>query len=166
MLGSNALHVTPILLRCLLKVNTRNMPEKTSFCSDAVEHRVSSTFISQLWKFTECLLFVSVFALGHLNTLFNLNFCCVVKIEITSKLDFIWRRKFGVEKEEVETMGSLNKVLLENILPAYVADHFLSSPHRRDVSNFINWTILTAGKLFCAENRKEAKMFLLARHFS
>jgi adenylate cyclase 2 len=58
--------------------------------------------------------------------------CFDRQLEITSKLDFIWRRKFSVEKEEVETMGSLNKVLLENILPAHVADHFLSSPHRRD----------------------------------
>ena len=31
-------------------------------------------------------------------------------------------------------MGSLNKVLLENILPAHVAEHFLYSPHRHDVS--------------------------------
>jgi len=53
--------------------------------------------------------------------------------EITSKLDFIWRRKFGVEKEEVETMASVNKVLLENILPAHVADYFLISPHRQEV---------------------------------
>ena len=52
------------------------------------------------------------------------------KIEITSKLDFIWRRKFGVEKEEVETMASVNKILLESILPAHVADYFLISPHR------------------------------------
>ena len=56
------------------------------------------------------------------------------QIEITSKLDFIWRRKFGVEKEEVETMASVNKVLLENILPAHVADHFLISPHRQEVA--------------------------------
>jgi len=56
-------------------------------------------------------------------------------MEMTSKLDFIWQRKLAVEKEEAETMGSLNKVLLENILPAHVADYFLSSPHKRDVSD-------------------------------
>jgi len=44
------------------------------------------------------------------------------------------RRKFGVEKAEVETMVSVNKVLLENILPAHVADHFLISPHRQEVA--------------------------------
>lgn len=58
--------------------------------------------------------------------------CFDRQIEITSKLDFIWRRKFGVEKEEVETMASVNKVLLENILPAHVADYFLISPHRQE----------------------------------
>jgi hypothetical protein len=31
-------------------------------------------------------------------------------------------------------MGSLNKVLLENILPAHVAEHYLYSPRRQDVS--------------------------------
>jgi len=56
-----------------------------------------------------------------------------IQTEIASKLDFIWRRKFGVEKENVETMASVNKVLLENILPAHVADYFLSSPHRQEV---------------------------------
>ena len=57
----------------------------------------------------------------------------LLQTEISSKLDFIWTRKFGVEKEEVETMASVNKVLLENILPAHVAEHFLSSQHRQEV---------------------------------
>ena len=35
-----------------------------------------------------------------------------------------------MERDEVETMGSLNKILLENILPAHVADHFLKSGRR------------------------------------
>jgi len=64
--------------------------------------------------------------------------------EISSKLDFIWRRKFGVEKEEVETMASVNKVLLENILPAHVAEHFLSSQHRQEVCSIISTVLLHA----------------------
>ena len=52
------------------------------------------------------------------------------QIEHTSRLDFIWKEKFKVERDEVETMGSLNKILLENILPAHVADHFLKSGKR------------------------------------
>ena len=30
----------------------------------------------------------------------------------------------------METMASVNKILLESILPAHVADYFLISPHR------------------------------------
>lgn len=32
-----------------------------------------------------------------------------------------------VEQEEVETMRGINKILLENILPAHVADRFLQN---------------------------------------
>ncbi len=32
-----------------------------------------------------------------------------------------------VEQEEVETMQGINKILLENILPAHVADRFLQN---------------------------------------
>ena len=65
-----------------------------------------------------------------------------IKVEYTSKLDFLWKSKFSVEKEEVETMGSLNKILLENILPAHVADHFLNTPHRRDVRETFDFPLL------------------------
>ena len=53
-----------------------------------------------------------------------------LQIEHTSRLDFIWKEKFKMERDEIETMGSLNKILLENILPAHVADHFLKSGRR------------------------------------
>ena len=42
--------------------------------------------------------------------------------------------KFKVEREEVETMESLNKVLLENMLPAHVAKHFVKKHMKSDVS--------------------------------
>ncbi|CAL1584424.1 unnamed protein product [Knipowitschia caucasica] len=45
--------------------------------------------------------------------------------EYYSRLDFLWRDKFKRECEEIETMENLNKVLLENVLPAHVAEHFL-----------------------------------------
>ncbi|XP_014665401.1 PREDICTED: adenylate cyclase type 2-like [Priapulus caudatus] len=54
------------------------------------------------------------------------------KIEYTSRLDFLWKTKFQTEQEEVEMMGSVNKILLENILPAHVAAHFLSPNRRTD----------------------------------
>ncbi|XP_030760743.1 adenylate cyclase type 2-like [Sitophilus oryzae] len=49
------------------------------------------------------------------------------QIEFTSRTDYLWKAKLKVEQEEVETMRGINKILLENILPAHVADHFLST---------------------------------------
>lgn len=73
--------------------------------------------------------------------------------DFVARTDFIWKAKLKVEQEEVETMRGINKVntqiefflscsqskcvfplcqiLLENILPAHVAHHFL----RKDRSN-------------------------------
>ncbi|XP_052598900.1 adenylate cyclase type 2 isoform X2 [Peromyscus californicus insignis] len=42
------------------------------------------------------------------------------------RLDFLWKNKFKKEREEIETMENLNRVLLENVLPAHVAEHFLA----------------------------------------
>lgn len=47
------------------------------------------------------------------------------QIEFTARTDFLWQTKLKVEQEEVETMRGINKILLENILPAHVAQHFL-----------------------------------------
>ncbi|XP_076333991.1 adenylate cyclase type 2-like isoform X2 [Tachypleus tridentatus] len=49
------------------------------------------------------------------------------QMEFTFRADFLWRAKLRVEQDEVETMGSINKVLLENILPAHVAEHYLAN---------------------------------------
>ena len=38
------------------------------------------------------------------------------------------------EKEEMEHLHAYNKKLLSNILPAHVAEHFLSGDKRNDVS--------------------------------
>jgi len=39
--------------------------------------------------------------------------------------DFLWRSKLISEQEGVDTMRGINKILLENILPAHVAEHYL-----------------------------------------
>ncbi|CAN8002696.1 unnamed protein product, partial [Ixodes hexagonus] len=46
--------------------------------------------------------------------------------EYSSRVEFLSRAKLRVEQDEMETMGSINKILLENILPAHVAAHFLN----------------------------------------
>ncbi|XP_043937915.1 adenylate cyclase type 7 [Protopterus annectens] len=40
------------------------------------------------------------------------------------RLDFLWKDKFKKEDEEMETMENLNRLLLQNVLPAHVAAHF------------------------------------------
>jgi hypothetical protein len=42
-----------------------------------------------------------------------------------SRSDFLWRSKLDSEQEGVDTMRGINKILLENILPAHVAEHYL-----------------------------------------
>ncbi|XP_054748652.2 adenylate cyclase type 2-like [Lytechinus pictus] len=59
------------------------------------------------------------------------------RIEYTARLGFLWQMKYRVEREEVETMESLNKVLLENMLPSHVAQHFVKQRMKSDVSIFI-----------------------------
>ncbi|XP_070525346.1 adenylate cyclase type 2 isoform X2 [Cardiocondyla obscurior] len=49
------------------------------------------------------------------------------QVEYTSRMDILWKSKLMVEQDEVETMRGINKILLENILPAHVADHFLAT---------------------------------------
>nr|XP_023018881.1 adenylate cyclase type 2-like [Leptinotarsa decemlineata] len=55
------------------------------------------------------------------------------QIEFTSRTDYLWKAKLKVEQEEVETMRGINKILLENILPAHVAEHFLLTRVTQDL---------------------------------
>ena len=41
-------------------------------------------------------------------------------------MEWIWRERLKGEEEGVDTMQGINKVLLENLLPAHVARHFLT----------------------------------------
>lgn len=68
------------------------------------------------------------------------------QMEFTSRTDFLWKAKLKVEQEEVETMRGINKILLENILPAHVADHFLSNHVSQVRIRFPNF--LTSGTPF------------------
>ena len=60
----------------------------------------------------------------------------LLQIEYLARQGFLWQMKFKVEREEVETMESLNKVLLENMLPAHVAKHFVKKHMKSDVSKY------------------------------
>ncbi len=47
-------------------------------------------------------------------------------LERTTRSHFLWKAKLRVEQDDVETIGGINKILLENILPQHVAQHFLT----------------------------------------
>ena len=41
-------------------------------------------------------------------------------------MEWLWRERLKGEEEGVDTMQGINKVLLENLLPAHVARHFIT----------------------------------------
>ncbi|XP_068115729.1 adenylate cyclase type 7 [Hyperolius riggenbachi] len=47
------------------------------------------------------------------------------QVDYYSRLDCLWKEKFRKEDEEIETMENLNRLLLENVLPAHVAAYFI-----------------------------------------
>lgn len=47
------------------------------------------------------------------------------EVDYYSRLDCLWKEKFRKEDEEIETMENLNRLLLENVLPAHVAAYFI-----------------------------------------
>lgn len=71
------------------------------------------------------IIFVLAFLLGQLiNT---------QQMEITRRLDFIWKLQATEEKTETEHLQAYNRKLLANILPVHVADYFLSRDKNIDV---------------------------------
>lgn len=59
-------------------------------------------------------------------------------VEVTSRLDFLWKREAERELTEMRETRTNNRQLLRNILPDHVAHHFLSSSrrHTTDVSRY------------------------------
>ncbi|XP_070254455.1 adenylate cyclase type 7 [Myotis yumanensis] len=54
------------------------------------------------------------------------------QIDYYCRLDCLWKKKFKKEREEFETMESVNRLLLENVLPAHVAAHFIGDKLNED----------------------------------
>ena len=46
-------------------------------------------------------------------------------LDRVARSHFLWKSRLKVEQNDVEVMGGINKILLENILPQHVAQHFL-----------------------------------------
>ncbi|XP_053904791.1 adenylate cyclase type 7 [Malaclemys terrapin pileata] len=54
------------------------------------------------------------------------------EIEYYCRLDCLWKNKFKKEHEQFETMENVNRLLLENVLPAHVAAHFIGDKLNED----------------------------------
>lgn len=65
-------------------------------------------------------------------------------VEVTSRLDFLWKRDAERELTEMRETRTNNRQLLRNILPDHVAHHFLSSSrrHTTDVSLFARSSLI------------------------
>ncbi|XP_040037275.2 adenylate cyclase type 2 [Gasterosteus aculeatus] len=50
--------------------------------------------------------------------------------ELSGRVDFLLDRCFKLEREEMETMETVNKLLLQNVLPLHVAAFFLGKTYR------------------------------------
>lgn len=55
-------------------------------------------------------------------------------VEVTSRLDFLWKRDAEKELAEMREIRKNNRQLLRNILPDHVAHHFLTKDRQTDVS--------------------------------
>lgn len=63
-----------------------------------------------------------------------------LQIDYYCRLDCLWKNKFKKEHEEFETMENVNRLLLENVLPAHVAAHFIG-----DKLNEVWWSAARGG---------------------
>ena len=55
-------------------------------------------------------------------------------VEVTSRLDFLWKQQAVKELGDISEMRQYNAQLLKNILPDHVANYFLAEERKNDVS--------------------------------
>lgn len=55
-------------------------------------------------------------------------------VEVTSRLDFLWKREAQRELAEMRETRRNNRQLLRNILPDHVANHFLTMDRQAEVN--------------------------------
>lgn len=58
--------------------------------------------------------------------------------ELGCRVDFLLDRCFQMEREEMETMENINRLLLQNVLPLHVASFFLG----KAIRNQVKWSKL------------------------
>lgn len=63
-------------------------------------------------------------------------------VEVTSRLDFLWKKQAERELSDMNEVRQYNSQLLRNILPDHVAQHFLMCEERKlDVSLSISYRV-------------------------
>lgn len=55
-------------------------------------------------------------------------------VEVTSRLDFLWKQQAERELNDMQETRDTNTQLLKNILPDHVAKHFLCNERNSEVS--------------------------------
>lgn len=71
-----------------------------------------------------------------------------LQIDYYCRLDCLWKNKFKKEHEQFETMENVNRLLLENVLPAHVAAYFIGEKRNEvclvsTIWMTVNWTSVT-----------------------
>lgn len=56
-------------------------------------------------------------------------------VEVSSRLDFLWKQQAEMELQDMLETRDNNTQLLKNILPNHVAHHYLSGDRNSDVRN-------------------------------
>ncbi|POI28532.1 hypothetical protein CIB84_007718, partial [Bambusicola thoracicus] len=75
------------------------------------------------------LLIIAIFNLAFENTT---EYFVEETIDYYCRLDCLWKNKFKKEHEQFETMENVNRLLLENVLPAHVAAYFIGEKRNED----------------------------------
>lgn len=64
----------------------------------------------------------------------KLNVFHLFQDELGCRVDFLLDRCFQAEREEMETMENVNRLLLQNVLPLHVASFFIGKTIRNQVA--------------------------------
>lgn len=84
-------------------------------------------------------------------------------VEVTSRLDFLWKQEAEKELQDMTETRQNNSQLLRNILPDHVANHFLAQDRQTEVGEpeggvlgggtkgNINFLVVFSGIIFAAE---------------
>lgn len=70
----------------------------------------------------------------YISHIFNVSYSSS-QDELGCRVDFLLDRCFQTEREEMETMENVNRLLLQNVLPLHVASFFIGKTIRNQVKN-------------------------------